>query len=149
MEPQDHGGGVGMEAGHRGGKGLGAQGEQGLREPGATWIPLEEDAGPAKGPPARAVPLFQAAARVGAAGVGAGLGGSGRRQPGGVTWYPRHAPSPVRPAVLGGGAELQQPPLPLPSTLSPPASFLSQNLSLFGGSGNEGWRGWARRSALG
>ena len=51
MEPQDHGGGVGMEAGHRGGKGLGAQGEQGLREPGATWIPLEEDAGPAKGGP--------------------------------------------------------------------------------------------------
>ena len=81
MEPQDHGWGVGMEAGHRGGKGLGAQGEHGLREPGATWIPLEEDAGPAKGPPVRAVPLIQEAARVGAAGVGAGLGGSGRRQP--------------------------------------------------------------------
>lgn len=54
MEPQGHGWGVGNGGWAPRWEGAQSPGcEQGLREPGTTWTPLEDDAGPAKGLPVR------------------------------------------------------------------------------------------------
>ena len=89
--------------------------EQGLWGPGATWIPLKDDAGPANRPPVRAerrwlTPSFTRRPGHGAAGLVSEVGLQV------IPLYPPQAPFAVRPAVPGSSAEVQLPP---PPALSP------------------------------